>query len=68
MTAYNAHPESIPYESTRYRSWADLDHNGYLEGQGELLPLYLAAARDAAQPLFYFGQPRLFRLGVELSF
>ncbi len=32
-------------ESARYRAYADLDHNGLLEGQAELLPLYLAAAR-----------------------
>ncbi len=25
---YHAHPEAIPYESPRYRRWADLDHNG----------------------------------------
>jgi Carboxypeptidase regulatory-like domain/Outer membrane protein beta-barrel family len=67
-TAYNAHPEPIPYESPRYRAWADLDHDGSLNGEAELMPLYLAAAHDAAQPLFYFGQPRLVRLGLELSF
>jgi hypothetical protein len=32
------------------------------------LPLYLAAARDFAQPLFYYGPPRVVRLGVELTF
>jgi hypothetical protein len=67
-TAYNANPAPIPYESSRYRSWADLDHNGLVEGQSELLPLYLAAARDISQPLFFYGPPRLFRFGVELSF
>ncbi len=66
--AYQAHPEGIPYESPRYRSWADLDGNGLVEGPGELLPLYLAAARDFAQPLFYFGAPRVVRLGAELTF
>lgn len=66
--AYQDHPEAIPYESPRYRSWADLDGNGMVEGSGELLPLYLAAARDFAQPLFYFGAPRVVRLGVELTF
>jgi hypothetical protein len=64
--AYQAHPEAIPYESQRYRAFADLDHNGLLEGAAELLPLYLAAARDYTQPLFAFGPPRTIRLGVEL--
>ncbi|MGH7733840.1 MAG: outer membrane beta-barrel protein, partial [Gemmatimonadales bacterium] len=30
--AYNAHPEAIPYESPRYRSWADLNHDGLISG------------------------------------
>ena len=68
LAAYNAHPEAIPYESPRYRQWADLDGNGLIEGQNELLPLYLAAARDFAQPLFYYGPPRLLRFGIELTF
>jgi hypothetical protein len=66
--AYNAHPEPIPYESRRYRDWADLDRNGYVDGAGELMPLYLAAARDFTQPLFAYGPPRLVRVGVELVF
>jgi hypothetical protein len=66
--AYQAHPEEIPYESARYRSFADLDGNGYIEGRGELFPLYLAAARDFTQPLFAYGPPRLVRLGVEFLF
>jgi TonB-dependent receptor-like protein/carboxypeptidase family protein len=68
QAAYTAHPEAIPYESPRYRPWADLDGNGLIEGASELMPLYLAAARDFAQPLFYYGTPRLVRLGVELTF
>jgi hypothetical protein len=67
-SAYRAHPEAIPYESTRYRAFADLDGNGLIEGQAELMPLFLAAARDFTQPLFSYGPPRLFRLGVELVF
>ncbi|HEV8266022.1 MAG TPA: TonB-dependent receptor, partial [Gemmatimonadales bacterium] len=66
--AYQAHPEAIPYESSRYRSFADTDGNGLIEGRGELYPLFLAAARDYAQPLFSFGPPRMFRLGIELVF
>ncbi len=66
--AYQAHPEAIPYESPRYRPAADLDHNGLIEGRNELFPLYLAAARDFSQPLFSYGPPRLFRLGLELLF
>jgi outer membrane receptor protein involved in Fe transport len=68
QAAYQAHPEAIPYESPRYRGWADLNHDGVIEGQDELLPLYVAAARDFYQPLFAFGPPRLVRLGVELIF
>ena len=66
--AYNAHPEAIPYESPRYRPWADLNHDGYISGQAELMPLYLAAARDFTQPIFQYGPPRLFRIGVEFEF
>ena len=66
--AYSAHPEAIPYESPRYRRWADLDGNGLIEGAGELMPLYLAAARDFTQPYFQYGPPRLIRLGIELVF
>ena len=66
--AFQAHPEAIPYESPRYRAAGDLDGNGLIEGRTELYPLFLAAARDYAQPLFSFGPPRMFRLGVELLF
>ena len=68
LAAYNAHPEAIPYESPRYRRWADGDGNGLIEGQAELMPLYLAAATDYSQPVFAYGPPRLFRLGMELVF
>ena len=67
-SAYAAHPEAIPYESPRYRAWADLNGDGLIAGTTELMPLYLAAARDFAQPVFYFGPPRLLRLGMELDF
>ena len=66
--AYQAHPEAVPYESPRYRSFADLNGNGLIEGRNELYPLFLSAARDFAQPLFSYGPPRMFRLGVELLF
>jgi hypothetical protein len=67
-SAYAANPYPIPFESSRYRSWADLDGNGMVDGPTELRPLYLAAAKDFTQPLFAYGQPRLFRLGVEFVF
>ncbi len=67
-SAYAMHPEPIPYESPRYRAWADLDHNGYVDGAGELMPLYQAAVKDYTQPLFFYGPPHLFRLGIELLF
>jgi hypothetical protein len=66
--AYEANPDPIPYESARYRAAEDLDGDGYLAGREELLPLYLAAATDYAQPIFAYGPPRLARLGVELLF
>lgn len=66
--AYAAHPESIPYESPHYRAHADLDGNGRVEGAAELMPMYREAARDAAQPLFAYGAPRLARIGVEFLF
>jgi Carboxypeptidase regulatory-like domain len=66
-TAYNANPSPIPYESPRYRRWADQDGNGYVEGS-ELQALYLAATRDFVQPIFFYGPPRLLRLGIELGF
>ena len=68
QAAYQAHPGAIPFESPRYRGWADLDHDGVLSGQAELLPLYVVAARDFYQPLFAYGPPRLVRLGVEFIF
>lgn len=68
QAAYDAHPEPIPFESPRYRSYADTDGNGLIEGEAELLPLYVRAARDYSAPIFYYGSPRLFRLGFELMF
>jgi len=61
-------PNPIPYESPRYRRWADLDGNGLIEGQAELRPLYLQAATDFSQPLFLYGPPRIVRLGFEYLF
>ena len=66
--AYQADPSPIPFESVRYRPGADLDGDGYVAGREELFPMYLAAARDYAQPIFAYGPPRLARLGVELLF
>jgi hypothetical protein len=65
--AFTAHPERIPYESPRYRTHADVDGNGYVEGE-ELLAMYRAAAIDATQPIFAYGAPRLARVGIELLF
>ena len=66
--AYEAHPEPIPYASARYRSWADKDQDGLIAGLAESAPLYERAARDFAQPLFFYAPPRLVRLGVEIAF
>ena len=66
--AYAAHPETIPYESPRYRANADVNHNGLIEGRAELFPLFEAAARDYTQPIFAYGAPRLARIGFEFIF
>ena len=66
--AYARHPESIPYESPRYRAHADLNQNGLIEGRAELFPLFEAAARDYSQPIFAYGAPRLARIGLEFIF
>ncbi len=68
QTAYNANPNPIPYESPRYRRSADLNGDGIISGSQELMPLYLAAARDFTWPLFVYGPPRLIRFGLELRF
>ncbi len=68
QAAYDAHPEPIPYESPRYRAYADLNGNGLIEGAAELMPLYLRAARDYNTPVFQYGNPRLLRLGFEVAF
>jgi len=67
-SAYLANPHAIPYESPRYRAWADANGDGLVSGRAELLPLFERAARDIAQPLFYYGSPRLLRFGIELLF
>ncbi len=66
--AYQENPGPIPYESARYRPWADTNGDGVIQGREELYPLYLLAARDFFQPLFAYGPPRLLRVGVELGF
>lgn len=68
LAAYQAHPEPIPYESQRYRAWADLNQDGVIAGQDELLPLYERAATDYSQPVLSYGAPRTFRLGMEVYF
>ncbi len=67
-SAYQENPGPIPYESARYRPWADANGDGVIQGRDELYPLYLSAARDFYQPLFAYGTPRLLRLGVEVAF
>jgi len=66
--AYAANPNPIPYESPRYRRWADLNDDGLIAGTSELLPLYERAAQDFLQPIFAYGPPRLVRLGAALDF
>jgi hypothetical protein len=66
--AYNANPNPIPYESSRYRRDADLNGDGRIAGQSELYPLFVAAARDYTQPLFVYGPPRIVRFGLEVFF
>lgn len=66
--AYAANPYAIPYESSRYRPWADTNKDGVIAGREELFPLYQAAARDYTTPLFVYGPPRTIRFGVEFVF
>ncbi len=66
--AYQANPQTIPFESPRYRRFGDLNGDGRIAGHDELFPLYLAAARDYSQPLFVYGPPRQIRFGMELLF
>ncbi len=66
--AYQENPGAIPFESSRYRPWADSNGDGVIQGRAELYPLYLSAARDYYQPLFAYGPPRLLRVGVEVGF
>lgn len=66
--AYQANPNPIPFESPRYRSFGDLNHDGMVSGHDELYPLFLAAARDFNQPLFVYGPPRQIRIGMEVLF
>ncbi|HEY8061494.1 MAG TPA: TonB-dependent receptor [Gemmatimonadales bacterium] len=68
MQAYQANPNPIPFESPRYRRWADLNGDGLIAGQTELLPLYTRAAVDFTWPIFIYGPPRLVRFGMELLF
>lgn len=66
--SYQANPGAIPFESSRYRRFADLNNDGTISGREELMPLYIAAARDFTQPLFVYGPPRQIRFGMELNF
>ena len=66
--AYAANPQPIPYESPRYRSSADLNHDGLVSGPDELLPLYRSAAKDYFWPVFFYGPPRMMRFGIEVFF
>jgi len=68
QNAYNANPNPIPYESPRYRRWADLNSDGVIAGSTELIPLYLRAATDYTWPVFIYGPPRLLRFGMEVLF
>lgn len=68
LAAYTANPQPIPFESPRYRRFADANGDGVLSGAGELLPLYRRAANDFYAPVFYYGPPRVMRLGLEFLF
>lgn len=67
QAAYAAAPGPIPYDSPRYRAAGDLDSNGLVEGPGELLPLYRAAAQDFAVPIASYGAPRTVRVGIAIG-
>ncbi|MBA3495576.1 MAG: TonB-dependent receptor [Gemmatimonadales bacterium] len=67
-SAYASHPETIPYESARYRQSADLDGDGYLSGREELFPLYVAAARDFTSRCSRTAPPGWFAWGSSCCF
>jgi hypothetical protein len=68
LEAYTANPQPIPFESPRYRRSADRNGDGVVSGANELMPLYRRAANDFYQPVFYYGPPRVMRLGLEFLF
>jgi len=68
MAAYTANPQPIPFESPRYRRFADANGDGLVAGEAELVPLYRRAAKDYYEPVFYYGPPRVMRLGLEFLF
>ena len=66
--AYAAHPETIPYESARYRRSADLNGDGYCRGGRSCFrstSRRRATSRSRCSPT---ARRRLVRLGVELLF
>jgi len=63
--AYAAHPEAIPYESSRYRASADLNGDGYVADRTELFPMYEAQRGTTVSRC---SSPRLVRLGLEVLF
>ncbi len=67
-SAFLANPTPIPYESPHYRRYADLNGDGLVSGPEELIPLYRRAAADWYQPVFFYGPPRLMRIGMEILF
>ncbi len=66
--AFRVNPNPIPFESPRYRAWADVNGDGLIAGNDELGRLYERAARDVTQPIFAYGVPRLLRFGAEIAF
>lgn len=66
-SAYAAHPEAIPYQSSRYRAWADPGNTGQISGSA-LRALYERATRDFVTPIFFYGPPRQVRFGLEVRF
>ena len=59
--------ETIPRESPRYSAPIDLDRDGRIT-DAEYRQARFAAALDRYDPTLFYGEPRLLRLGVEVTF
>lgn len=67
LAAYPGEYQPIPRESPRYSALIDLDDNGVISAEEFRVARY-AAAIDRFDPTLFFAEPRMIRLGMEVSF